>query len=116
MTITLPPQVESRLRRKAARLGEDADLLAGSLLLHALADEDSEELRQEYRQLVTLELRDTLNDAQMAHLYQVTQKLDDFDRHSPAAQAMSERLEETGRKLDEMLAIIRTLPLAESAT
>ena len=114
MTITLAPQLETRLRRKAARMGEDADRLIESLLLDALADEVSEEeLRDEYRQLATLELRGTLFETQLGRLSQVTQALDAIDRHSPAAQAMTQRLDETGRKLDEMLAILRELPLAE---
>jgi hypothetical protein len=119
MTITLPQQVEKRLRRKAARIGQEADALAGTLLWEALADEavDEEatagELREEYHQLVALELRGELSDAQAARLRRVMQELDGLDTHSPAAQAMSLRLEETGRKLDEMLALLRSLPLAE---
>ncbi len=113
MTITLPQQVETRLRRKAARTGQEADTLAGALLWDALADEAVGELREEYRQLVALELRGMLSDAQMTRLRQVTQELDDLDAHSPAAQAMALRLEETGRKLDEMLTLLRDLPLTE---
>lgn len=118
MTITLAPQVETRLRRKAARTGQEVDTLAGTLLWDALADEAVEEdepakvLREEYHQLVALELKGTLSDAQATRLSQVTQHLDDLDTHSPAAQTMSLRLDETGRKLDEMLAILRGLPLA----
>lgn len=114
MTITLAPQLETRLRRKAARTGKDADALVEALLSNALADEASEEeLREEYHHLVALELKGMLTGAQAAHLRQVTQELDDLDAHSPAAQAMSLRLAETGRKLDEMLALLRGLPLAE---
>ncbi len=119
MTITLAPQLETRLRRKAARIGQEADTLAGTLLWDALADEAVEEeataeyLREEYHQLVTLELKGMLSDSQASRLRQVTQELDDLDTHSPATQAMSLRLDETGRKLDEMLAILRGLPLAE---
>ncbi len=113
MTITLAPQVETRLRRKAARTGEDANVLADALLLNALSDEASEaELREEYRQLVAVELRNNLSASQASRLHQITAALDDLDAHSPAAQAMSLRLDETGRKLDEMLALIRSLPLA----
>ena len=36
MTITLPPQVETPLRRRAAQAGMDADALAGAILLDAL--------------------------------------------------------------------------------
>ncbi|MGI4788565.1 MAG: hypothetical protein ACRYFS_06915 [Janthinobacterium lividum] len=116
MTITLAPQIETRLRRKAARTGEDADTLAAALLSEALVDEASEEeLRDEYRQLVVLELKGTLSDPHLARLRQVTQALDQRDRSSPAAQAMSQRLTETGSKLDEMLTILRSLPLAEPA-
>jgi len=116
MTITLAPQVEMRLRRKAACMGEDADRLIETLLLDALADEASEEeLHEEYHQLVALKLKDELSDAQAARLRLVTQSLDDLDMASPAAQAMSERLDETGRKLDEMLALLRSLPPAKPA-
>jgi len=115
MTITLAPQIETRLLRKAARTGEDADALAEALLLDALADEASEvELREEYRQLVGMELQGNLSEAQAVHLSRITHALDDLDAHSPAAQVMSQRLDETGRKLDEMLAILRRLPLVES--
>ncbi len=120
MTITLAPQTESRLRRKAARMGEDADRLIEALLRDALADEalaeaSEEELREEYRRLVAQEMRGNLPDSHAARLRQVTQDLDDLDMHSPAAQAMSARLDETGRKLDEMLALLRGLPMAEQA-
>ena len=114
MTITLAPQIESKLRRKAARTGESADALAEALLSEALTEEASEEeLRQEYRQLAALELHGALPDAQAARLHRVTQALNERDARSPAAQAMSERLDETGRKLDEMLAILRGLPVVE---
>lgn len=115
MTITLTSQVEKRLRRKAARTGQEADTLAGTLLWDALADEEAtaEELREEYQQLVTLELKGVLSGVQASRLRLVTQELDDLDAHSPAAQAMSLRLDETSRKLDEMLALLRGLPLAE---
>jgi len=97
MTITLAPQVETRLRRKAARTGEDANALADALLSNALSDEALEtELREEYRQLVTLELRNILSASQANRLHQITQALDDLDATSPAAQAMSLRLDEAG--------------------
>ena len=115
MTITLAPQIETRLRRKAARLGEDADALVEVLLSDVLADEASEEeLRAEYRQLVALELKGILSEVQSAHLCRVTQALDDLDARSQAAQVMSQRLDETGQKLDEMLAILRGLPILET--
>jgi hypothetical protein len=114
MTITLTPQIEIRLRRRAARTGQDANALVEALILNGLADEASEaELREEYRQLVAVELKGSLSEAQAGRLRQVTQALDDLDRHSPAAEAMFERLDETGRKLDEMLKLLRSLPLAE---
>ena len=116
MTITLAPLIETRLRRKAARTGEDADTLVEALLLEALSDEvPEEELRAEYHQLVALELRGELSDGQASRLRRVTQTLDDLDAASPAAQVMSRRLDEMGRKLDEMLALLRALPLAEPA-
>ncbi len=115
MTITLAPQVETRLRRKAARTGEEAGALADALLLNALSDGASEtELREEYRQLAAAELKGELSGAQAARLRQVAQALDSLDMSSPAAQAMSQRLDETGHKLDEMLTIIRSLPLIKS--
>ncbi len=123
LTITLAPQVETRLRRKAARPGQEAVAQAETFLWDALADEmpkgetveeaSAGELRAEYHHLIGLELWETLSDTQAARLRQVTQQLDDLDMHSPAAQAMSLRMDETGRKLDEMLAILRGLPLGE---
>ena len=84
MTITLTPQIETRLRRKVARTGLKADVLAASLLSDALADEASEdELREEYH-LTALEMKGMLSDAHEARLRQVTQALDDQDAHSPA--------------------------------
>lgn len=116
MTITLTSRIETRLRRKAARTGQDADALAETLLSDALVDEASEEeLREEYRQLISLELRGGLSEPQAARLHQIVVELDSLDTQSPAAQEMAQRLDETGRKLDEMLAILRSLPLAESA-
>ena len=115
MTIRLAPEVETRLLRKAARTGEDADTLAGTLLADVLADEASEEdLREEYRRLVALELAGTLSATQADRLQRVAQDMDALDARSPAARAMSDRLGETGRKLDEMLAILRSLPLADA--
>ena len=114
MTITLAPQIETKLRRKAARTGEDADILAEALLSTALGDESSEEeLREEYRQIVALEFKGVLSKAHSARLRRVKQALDNIDARSPAAVAMSQRLDEAGHKLDEMLAILRGLPLAE---
>ena len=116
MTITLAPQIETRLRQKAARTGKDTNALVEALLLDALADETSEpELREEYRHLVALEMTGNLSEAQTAHLRHVTAALEDLDAHSPAALAMSQRLDETGRKLDEMLELLRGLPMAEKA-
>lgn len=117
MTINLAPQLEKRLRRKASQTGQDADTLAVELLSDVLGDGTTEEeLREEYHQLVGLELRGRLSDAQAVRLRQVRQELDDLDANSPAAQAMSQRLDETGRKLDEMLTILRSLPLAERSS
>jgi len=114
MTITLAREIETRLRRKAARTGEQADALAESLLSEALADEASEgELRAEYQQLVALELKGNISEAASARLRSVTQQLDDRDRDSPAAQTMFQQLNDTGRKLDEMLAILQGMPLRE---
>lgn len=114
MTITLAPQIETRLRRKAARTGQDMNTLAQEILSDGLVDEVLEDdLRDEYHQLITLELKGQLPGPQSERLRQVRQELDDLDANSPAARVMSERLDETGRKLDEMLAILRGLPLAE---
>ena len=86
VTITLIPQIETRLRRKMARTGLKADVLVASLLSDALADEAPEdELREEYHHLTALEMKGMLSDAQEARLRQVTQALDDQDAHSPAA-------------------------------
>ncbi|MDQ2799802.1 MAG: hypothetical protein M3Y13_09185 [Armatimonadota bacterium] len=116
MTITVAPKIETRLRRKAARTGQDANTLAEAVLWDALADEASdEELREEYHSLVDLELAGRLSDAQATRLAQITRELDERDAQSPAAQAMRERLDETGRKLDEMLAILQSLPRLEPA-
>jgi len=117
MTITLAPQVETRLRRKADRVGQDANALADALLLEALDDEVSdEELRDEHHQLVAIELRDGLSDPQSTRLNRVRQELDARDAQGLAAQAMSQRLGETGQKLDEMLAILRSLPVDHQET
>ena len=97
-------------------MGEDADALVESLLADILTDEASEdELRAEYRHLGALELKGELSEAQATRLRRVTQALDDQDARSPAAQVMPQRLADTGRKLDEMLAILRGLPVAEPA-
>lgn len=114
MTITVAPAVENRLRRRAARTGEDIAALAETLLLGVLSEEASdEELREEYRRLVSLELQGKLTSAHQERLRAVTDELDARDAASPAAQAMSRRLGEVGSKLDEMLAILRALPARE---
>ncbi len=116
MTISLAPQLEKRLRWKAARTGQDTNTLAEEILSDALGDEVSEdELREEYHQLIDLELKGQLLGPQSDRLRQIRQELDNLDAQSPAAQAMYERLDETGLKLDEMLSILRSLPLAEQA-
>ena len=115
MTITLPPQVETPLRRRAAQTGMDADTLAGALLLDALTETQGGALREEYHQLVALQLRGHLSLEQTERLRTVVEELDDLDAQSPAAQAMAQRLGETDRKLDEMLALLRVLPSVEQA-
>ena len=116
MTVTLTPNIETRLRQKAARTGQAADTLAELLLSNALLGEGpSEELRAEYHQLAVSEMRGTLSAGVAARLAEVTRDMDALDMSSPAAQAMFERLTETDQKLDEMLAILRGLPLAETA-
>lgn len=116
MTVTLTPNTETRLRRKAARTGQEADLLVEVILSNALIEEDSEEeLRAEYRHLVASEMQGTLSEAMAARLAELTREMDAMDMSSPAAQTMFERLTETDQKLDEMLTILRGLPLAEAA-
>lgn len=116
MTITLTPNTETRLRQKAARTGQAADTLAELLLSNALLGEGpSEELRAEYHQLAVSEMRGTLSAGMAARLEEVTQEMDALDMRSSAAQTMFQRLRETDQKLDEMLAILRGLPLAEAS-
>lgn len=103
MAITLTPNIETRLRQKAARTGQAADTLAESLLSDALLGEVSaEELRAEYQQLTASEMQGTLSKAMAFRLEEVTQEMDALDMNSP-------------QNLDEMLAIRRGLPLAEAA-
>ncbi len=116
MTVTLTPNTETRLRQKAARTGQEADMLVEAILSNALTEEASEEeLRVEYRHLAALQMRGVISEAMAVRLAEVTRKLDALDRNSPAAKAMFERLAETDQKLDEMLTILRGLPLAEAA-
>ncbi len=128
MMITLTPNTETRLRRKAARTGQEADTLAEAILSDALPDEVSEEgqfagqdaeqykeLRAEYRQLAASEMRGTLSEAMASRLEAVTREMDALDMNSPAARTMFQPLRETDQKMDEMLTILRGLPLAEEA-
>ena len=82
-TITLPPQVETPLRRRAAQAGMDADALAGAILLDALAETPEEALREERHQLVALKLRGQLDPSQAERLRAVDGELDRLDAQSP---------------------------------
>jgi len=114
MTITVSPQIETRLRRKAAQTGQDTDTLAVSLLSEALDNEASEEeLRAEYHGLVDLETAGLLTDAQAARLRHVETRLDDWDERRPAVQALYQRLAQDDRKLDRILAFLESLPQAQ---
>lgn len=107
MIITVPKQVETRLRRKAARTGQDADTLAGAMLSDALDDEATEEeLRAEYHSLVDLEVTGRLSESQAARLRQIQDRLDDQDERNPAVQSLYRRLDQDADKLDRILAIL----------
>ncbi len=111
MTITVSPQIETRLRRKAAQTGQDADALAVSLLSEALDNEASEEeLRAEYHSLADLEMAGPLTDTQTARLRHVEARLDDWEERRPAVQALYRRRAQDDRKLDRILAFLESLP------
>jgi len=113
MTITVSQQIETRLRRKAAQTGQDADTLAASLLSDALDNEASEEeLRAEYHSLADLETTGHLTDTQAARLRHVEVRLDDWEERRPAAEALYRRLAQDDQKLDRILAFLDSLPQA----
>lgn len=108
MTITLSPETEARLRRKAERTGRDVNALAESLISEAVADESEMELRAEYRRLMDRKRRQRLSASQATRLREVEQALDDLEEQNPAVQALYQRLAEDDNKLDRVLAILES--------
>lgn len=75
------------------------------------ADRERERrLVEEYHALVDREEHGGLSDAQQVRLRQVEAELDGLEDQDPVAQAADRRLQETSDKLDEILALLRSLP------
>jgi hypothetical protein len=66
--------------------------------------------------LLDQEDRGALSAAQIIRLRQVQEELDRLEDQDPIEQAADRRLQETGDKLDEILALLRSLPKKESAS
>lgn len=67
---------------------------------------------QEYHTLVDLELESRLTPVQQTRLREVENAMDNTERNSPETGHVFARLEETARKLDQILAAVRELPKA----
>ena len=67
-------------------------------------------LVEEYHGLLDLEDNGSLSAAQTARLRQVEAELDFLEAQNPVEQEADRRLAETSDKLDEILALLRSLP------
>ena len=123
LTIDLTPAEEARLDVVAAQKGWNRTEAAhrvltanlppmGALALtpHALDRARETRLVEEYQALRDGEDAGTLSGAQAARLRQVEAELDHLEDQDPIEQEADRRLQETGDKLDEILALLRSLP------
>lgn len=67
-------------------------------------------LLAERSDLLNYEFAETLSDAQAARLHQVETLLDRIEDQDPVEREADRRLAQTGDKLDEILALLRSLP------
>ncbi len=115
LTIDLTPAEEARLAAVAAQKGWNRAEAARRVLTANLPPmvsgrERETQLVQEYQALRDQAGDGTLSGAQAARLRQVEAELDFLEDQDPVEQEADRRLQETGDKLDEVLALLRGLP------
>lgn len=114
VTIDLTPTEEWGLFEVARQKGlpptEAAHRLLSAQLPRVPLREQQQALVQEYQTLTTFERQGQLSQNQANRLHEVTTALDTLEALDPVAQEADRRLQETGDKLDEMLALLRSLP------
>ncbi len=118
LTIDLTPAEEARLNALALRLalphGEAARRFLAEHLPPVTDRERERRLLEERSALLDGEDAGTLSDAQAARLRQVEADLDRLEDQNPIDQEADRRLAQTGDKLDEILALLRSLPRKDS--
>ena len=118
LTIDLTPAEEARLNALAARLALPHGEAARRFLAEHLppvpapvtGHEQERQLLAERSALLDCADAGTITDAQIARLRQVEADLDRLEDQDPAEQEADRRLAQTGDKLDEILALLRSLP------
>jgi hypothetical protein len=128
LTIELTPTEEVWLNAVAAQKGWNRTEAAHrvltenlpSMVVPAPSTPTQNHVRQtrlveEYHAFLDQADRETLSPAQTIRLRQVQEELDHLEDQDPIEQAADRRLQETGDKLDEILALLRSLPKKESA-
>jgi hypothetical protein len=129
LTIELTPTEEARLDAVAAQKGWNRTEAAYRVLTENLPSMvaltpsaptqnyvHQTRLVEEYHALLDQEDRGALSAAQIIRLRQVQEELDRLEDQDPIEQAADRRLQETGDKLDEILALLRSLPKKKSAS
>ncbi len=114
LSIDLTPTEERRLAAVAHREGlaptEVARKLLTANLPPIMGRERETRLVEEYHSLLDREEDGSLSAAQAARLHQVEAELDFLEAQNPVEQDADRRLGETSDKLDEILALLRSLP------
>ena len=114
LTIDLTPAEELGLFEVARQQGllpmEAAHRLLTAQLPRVPRWEQEQGLVQEYQALTTQERQGQLSATQAYRLREVMAALDRLEAQDPAEQEMDRRTQEVSSKLDEMLALLRSLP------
>jgi len=124
LTIDLTPTEEVRLAAVAVREGLDPAEAAHKVLTANLPPvpdrrldtgwEQERRLLEERDALLDREDAGMLSDAQATRLRAVEAQLDQLEDQDPVEQEADRRLAQTGDKLDEILALLRSLPRKEA--
>lgn len=114
LTIDLTPAEELGLFEVARQEGlpptEAAHRLLSAHLPRVPRWEQEQAWVQEYQALTAQERRGQITSTQVKRLREVAAALDELEAQDPVEQEADRRVEETGDKLDEMLALLRSLP------
>ena len=114
LTIDLTPSEEQGLSEIARQNGlppaEAAHRLLTAHLPRVPVWEQEQAWVQEYQGLAAQERRGQLSDAQAHRLREVMAALDGLEAQDPAEQDADRRAQEISGKLDQMLALLQSLP------